>query len=68
MQTNFIECPGCGKKVHDHAPACPQCGTKIDVEEPGDVKGVRHPPLDLPSARSKATEPQVGEDEAESGK
>lgn len=51
---NYIECPECGKKVHDGAPACPNCGTKIDVEVPADMKKTRHAPLDLPPASSKA--------------
>lgn len=62
MQTNYIECPECGKKVRSGAPACPECGTKMDVEVPGDIKGVRHRPLDLPPARSKATGHRDGDD------
>lgn len=45
---NQVECPQCGRRVDDRAPACPHCGEKIYVEHPGDIKPVRHRPVELP--------------------
>ena len=54
-----VTCPGCGKQVAELAPACPNCGEKIYVEHPGDIKGVKHPPLDLPPAPKKSYGPNT---------
>ena len=52
MQFNNVKCPGCNRKVNDRCPACPHCGEKIYIEHPGDIKGVKHAPLEYPPAKS----------------
>lgn len=51
MQLNRVPCPRCRRLVDDRAPACPSCGEMIYVEHPGDIRGVKHPPLELPPAK-----------------
>ena len=54
---NHIPCPGCGRSVDDRAPACPDCGEMVYVEHPGDIKGVKHMPLDLKPASKRVYRP-----------
>jgi DNA-directed RNA polymerase subunit RPC12/RpoP len=54
---NHVPCPACGSDVDDRVPACPSCGEKIYVEHPGDMKRVRHRPLNLPPAKPGAYGP-----------
>jgi DNA-directed RNA polymerase subunit RPC12/RpoP len=49
-----VQCPNCRNSVNPLAPACPECGEKIYVEHPGDIKGVKHDPINLPPATFQA--------------
>ena len=57
-ELNFIDCPNCGKRVQQQAPACPGCGRKMYVEHPGDMQRVRNAALDLPPAKPAAYRPR----------
>ncbi len=74
MSLKSDACPGCGQPVDARAPACPHCGAKIYVEHPGDIKGVKHPPLPpfpgepkpiAPAAEEETFAGEEGEDAAD---
>ena len=59
-----IDCPNCGERVDEQAPACPNCGEKIDIEEPADMPRVRHniqpPPPNAPDVRDAKHDDRSG--------
>ncbi len=41
-------CLGCLQPVFETAPACPSCGTRVYVEHPANIVGVKHRSLSYP--------------------
>lgn len=51
---NFVNCPECGRQVHDQSPVCPFCHLKISIEDIGDIPFDRHRSVKSKEEREKS--------------